>query len=180
MSDETHNSPPPVRGRSDRKAVREGGLLTAKHRPVSPIRRAQAKSLRGEMTEAEKALWYSLRGHRFSGIGFCRQTPIGPYIADFVSHQLRLMIEVDGGQHSENKKDLRRDRWLKSKGYRVLRLWNSEVLKNRDGVLQTIADAIEGSRPPSRQSRRKSAIGDLPLKGGGETNDNTSRQGGGS
>jgi very-short-patch-repair endonuclease len=120
------------------------------------------------MTEAEKRLWYWLRAHRFQGIGFRRQTPIGQYIVDFVSHAYRIVIEIDGGQHSENKYDASRDQWLCSKGYRVLRFWNSDILKNRDAVLQSIADAISRVQPPSRRSRTQSAIGDLPLKGGGE------------
>jgi very-short-patch-repair endonuclease len=120
------------------------------------------------MTEAEKRLWYWLRAHRFQGLGFRRQTPIGPYIVDFVSHKNRLVIEIDGGQHSWSKQDRQRDQWLNSKGYRVLRFWNSDVLKNRDGVLEQIAGAVSCAGPPSRQSRTGSAIGDLPLKGGGE------------
>jgi very-short-patch-repair endonuclease len=120
------------------------------------------------MTEAEKRLWYLLRAHRFDGIAFRRQTPIGPFIVDFVCHELRLVIEVDGGQHNENERDNRRDQWLRAKGYRVLRCWNSDVLTNRDGVLELILDAISRNRPPSRQSRTSSASGDLPLKGGGE------------
>jgi very-short-patch-repair endonuclease len=175
-----NNSPPPtraalararvqaLRGRSDREAVREGGARAANHRPVPAIRRARARSLRSEMTEAEKRLWYWLRAHRFRGVAFRRQTPIGQYIVDFVSHERRLIIEIDGGQHNENKADALRDQWLRSKGYRVLRFWNSEILKNRDGVLERISDAICRARPPSRRSRTLSAIGDLPLKGGGQ------------
>jgi very-short-patch-repair endonuclease len=120
------------------------------------------------MTEAEKRLWYWLRAHRFQDVAFRRQTPIGQFIVDFVSHECRLIIEIDGGQHNENKADASRDQWLYSKGYRVLRFWNSDILKNRDAVLERIADGISLARPPSRQSRTPSAIGDLPLKGGGE------------
>jgi very-short-patch-repair endonuclease len=120
------------------------------------------------MTESEKRLWHLLRAHRFKGVGFRRQTPIGPFIVDFVSHQVSLIIEIDGGQHSESKRDAHRDRWLRSKGYRVLRFWNNDVLKNRDGVLELFANEISRARPPSRQSLTTSAIVDLPLKGGGE------------
>jgi very-short-patch-repair endonuclease len=120
------------------------------------------------MTEAEKRLWYWLRAHRFQGVAFRRQTPLGQFIVDFVSHECRLIIEIDGGQHNENKADALRDQWLYSKGYRVLRFWNSDILKNRDAVLERIADAVSLARPPSRHSRTKSANGDLPLKGGGE------------
>ena len=168
MSGDANASPPPLRGRSDREAVREGGQQATRHRPVPDQRRARAKSLRHDMTDAERRLWYWLRAHRFYGTSFRRQTPIGPFIVDFVSHAPRLVIELDGGQHSENRRDVGRDAWLAANGYRVLRFWNSDVLKNRDGVLEIIADAIFCARPPSRRSRMKSAIGDLPLRGGGE------------
>ncbi|HEV2626342.1 MAG TPA: endonuclease domain-containing protein [Xanthobacteraceae bacterium] len=128
------------------------------------ISRIRAKSLRHNMMESERRLWYWLRAHRFNSIAFRRQTPIGPYIVDFVSHELRLVIEIDGGQHDGRASDARRDEWLKSKSYRVLRFWNSEVLKNRDGVLARIADAISAS-PPSRRSRTMLATDDLPLRG---------------
>ena len=157
-----NNSPPPLRGRSDRAAVREGGHLAAHHRLVPMMRRTRARSLRSGMTEAEKRMWYWLRGHRFRGVAFRRQTPIGPFIVDFVSHHHRLVIELDGGQHNEREDDARRDVWLNSKGYRVLRFWNSEVLKNRDGVLQRIADAVSTAGPPSRQSRRRSRTRPMP------------------
>ncbi len=161
-------SPPPLRGRSDREAVREGGEQAAHHRLVPNIRRARAKLLRRNMTEAEKRLWYWLRAHRFGGFAFRRQTPIGPFIVDFVSHKCRLVIELDGGEHSESKRDESRDRWLRARGYCVLRFWNSDVLNNQDAVLQIIADAVVGNGPPSRRSRIGSAIGDLPRKGRGE------------
>jgi len=170
MSRSANSSPPPLRGRSDREAVREGGQQPVHHRSMPDIRRARAKALRRDMTEAEKRLWYWLRAHRFQGVAFRRQTPIGPFIVDFVSHECRLVIELDGGQHSGSKQDVRRDRWLRSKGYRVLRFWNSDLLKNRDGVLHAIFEAVAAKGPPSRRSRAAPAIDDLPLKGGGEQN----------
>lgn len=94
------------------------------------------------MTTAEKRLWYLLRGNRFEGLAFKRQTPVGPFIVDFISHERRLIIEVDGGQHSGNKNDDRRSRWLQSKGYRVLRFWNVDVLANQNAVLEIISEAI--------------------------------------
>jgi very-short-patch-repair endonuclease len=127
---------------------------------VSLLHRARAKSLRHEMTEAETRLWPTLRGHRLSRLSFCRQTPIGPFIVDFVCHERRLVIELDGGQHAESPRDAERDRWLASKGYRVLRFWNSDVLRNREGVLQTIMDAAHEVTPlpnPSPQGGRESA-----------------------
>jgi very-short-patch-repair endonuclease len=130
------------------------------HRPVSKLHRGRAKALRREMTNAERFLWFMLRGHRLAGSSFRRQVPIGPFIVDFVSQQHRLIIEIDGGQHAvDPARDQQRDEWLRSKGYRVLRFWNTEVLRNRPGVLQTIVEAVQLKLPPSLS---------LPLKGGGD------------
>src|SRR3979411_1438362 len=100
--------------------------------------RSHAKALRANMTEAERRLWYFLRSHRFAGMKFKRQALITRYVVDFVSFQRRLVVEVDGGQHAESEDDLRRTRWLKSQGFRILRFWNNEVLSNSGGVLDTI------------------------------------------
>jgi very-short-patch-repair endonuclease len=99
------------------------------------------------MTDAEMRLWQALRAHRLMGLSFRRQTPIGRFIVDFVCHDRWLVIELDGGQHAESAKDLERDHWLKSKGYRVLRFWNSDVLKNPTGVLESILGAISEITP---------------------------------
>jgi very-short-patch-repair endonuclease len=99
------------------------------------------------MTDAERRLWSALRGHRLDGLSFRRQTPIGRVIVDFVCHERRLVIEVDGGQHAENARDIERDRWLASKGYRVLRFWNNDVLRNRSGVLEMIVTAAAEHTP---------------------------------
>jgi very-short-patch-repair endonuclease len=117
------------------------------HRPVPELNRLRAKSMRTEMTDAERTLWIQLRAHRLDGLRFRRQTPIGQYIVDFVCHERRLVVELDGGQHAESTHDVRRDRWLESKGYRVLRFWNSDVFKNREGVLETIVSAARGATP---------------------------------
>ena len=81
-----------------------------------------------------------MKGKNLEGIKFRRQEPIGDYIVDFVAFEKRLVIEVDGGQHAEEEKDndIRRDEWLGSQGFRVLRFWNNEVLQNLEGVLETI------------------------------------------
>ena len=142
------------------KANREGGMTDAAHRPVSKLHRGRAKALRRDMTNAERFLWFMLRGHRFVGLSFRRQVPIGPFIVDFVCQQQRLIVEIDGGQHAAGPtRDQQRDEWLRSKGYRVLRFWNMEVLRNRPGVLQTIVEAVHLKLPPSLS---------LPLKGGGD------------
>ena len=92
MTSNELSSPPPLRGRSDREAVREGGPKPKAHRPVSAISRGRAKSLRSDMTDAEIRLWSALRAHRLGGLSFRRQTPIGRFIVDFVCHERRLII----------------------------------------------------------------------------------------
>src|ERR1700759_3716216 len=104
--------------------------------------RGQAKALRTNMTDAERKLWYLLRAHRFEGMKIKRQAPIGPYIVDFVSFDRRIIFEVDGGQHADSEADQRRTRWLEGEGFRVLRFSNNEVLKNTNGVLETILSVL--------------------------------------
>jgi very-short-patch-repair endonuclease len=101
------------------------------------------RKLRGQQTDAERKLWYELRDRRLSGFKFVRQEGIGPFIVDFVCRDKKLIVEVDGGQHAESAADVQRDTYLSSEGYRVLRFWNNDVLTNREGVLQTILDALE-------------------------------------
>lgn len=74
------------------------------------------------------------------GLKFRRQQPIGNYVIDFICLEKSLVIEVDGGQHADNKKDKGRDAWLKSEGFKVLRFWNNEVLTNMKGVLEVIRE----------------------------------------
>lgn len=98
-----------------------------------------ARSLRKRPTEAEKLLWRYLSGKQLQGLKFRRQEPIGDYIVDFVCFSKRLIIEVDGGQHAiEREKDITRDEWLLSQGFKVLRFWNNEVLRNLEGVSDVI------------------------------------------
>ena len=103
--------------------------------------------MRREPTEAERLLWSRLRRWRHEfGIHVRRQVPVGPYIADFAILRRRLLIEVDGGQHADGADDTR-DAWLRAQGYIVLRFWNHDVLKNADGVLETILAASAGPLP---------------------------------
>ncbi len=121
-----------------------------------------AKQLRGNQTEAEHRLWYHLRGHRFLGLKFKRQKPIGPYIVDFVCMEHRVVIEVDGGQHDERQvQDQQRDEWLASQGFITLRFWNNEVLGDTNAVLQRIHVAL--SLTLSRTRERESIS--TPTKG---------------
>ncbi len=116
-------------------------------------RTKQAKRLRRSQTDAELRLWYHLRAHRFLGLKFKRQKPVGPYIADFVCLEHRLVIEVDGSQHNDHKQesDRIRDCWLKAQGLIVLRFWNDEVLRDTDAVLERIRQVVElgGPSPPT-------------------------------
>src|SRR5436190_4896001 len=126
-----------------------GGLVrlrTTPHLKRSTL--ARARTLRREMTEAERVLWNGLR-ECFRPVYFRHQVPFGPYYADFASHGARLAIEVDGGQHCEALDyDAARTKFLEGEGYRVLRFWNNEVLENLDGVLTVIAAAAPESLSP--------------------------------
>jgi len=125
----------------------------------------RARELRQNATDCERLLWSHLRAHRLSGFKFKRQQPIGPYIVDFVCFETRCIVEADGGQHAmQEEYDSRRDAWLKSQGFTVLRFWNNDILQNTDGVLATILTACrEHKDSPSPQP--------LPLRGGGARKD---------
>jgi very-short-patch-repair endonuclease len=115
---------------------------------ISQFKRNRARELRSNTTEPEQLLWRALKKVPVYGSHFRRQVPIGPYIADFACLKAQLVIELDGGQHSEPDiadKDARRTRWLKNEGYCVIRFWNSELSANLDGVLDTIYAALYGS-----------------------------------
>ncbi|MBI5436216.1 MAG: endonuclease domain-containing protein [Nitrosomonadales bacterium] len=102
---------------------------------IKATTKQNSRSLRREMTDAEKLLWRHLRMKQFEGHKFRRQHPIGKYILDFVCLEALLALEVDGGQHAEHAdSDANRTRWLEAKGFRVLRFWNNEVLDNIEGV----------------------------------------------
>lgn len=101
----------------------------------------RAKALRTRQTDAERRLWYHLRAHRFMGLKFRRQCPVGRYIVDFMCLTPKLAIELDGGQHAdETDYDDRRDRWLRAQGFTVLRFWNHDVLRDTDVVLERIRE----------------------------------------
>jgi very-short-patch-repair endonuclease len=99
------------------------------------------------MTDAEKLMWSNLRDRRFQGIKFKRQKPIAGYIVDFVALDLKLIIEIDGGQHAERMAaDAVRTRRLEESGYHVVRFWNHDVLGNLEGVLEALAQEVNISR----------------------------------
>ncbi len=100
-----------------------------------------ARKLRRDMTDAERKLWSRLRNRQLENTKFVKQSPIGPYITDFAARSLRLVIELDGGQHSAGK-DAERTRIIEAHGYRIVRFWNNEVMENLEGVLATIVNEI--------------------------------------
>ena len=102
-----------------------------------------AKHLRRNMTEVEVKLWNALRDRRFENYKFRRQVPIGKYIADFACFEKRLIVELDGSQHEESKRDETRDAWLKSQNFRILRFWNIDINQALDGCLIAILDALK-------------------------------------
>lgn len=122
---------------------------------VSQGLRGRARTLRGNLTDAERRLWGELRAHRLGGLGFRRQHPVGPYVVDFVCLPAHLVIELDGGQHytpEGEARDARRGRFIAGQGLRVLRFSNLDVLNNLSGVLETILAAALPAVPPPQPS----------------------------
>lgn len=122
----------------------------------------KARTLRRNQTDAERLLWHHLRGRRLAAYKFRRQHPIGPFIADFICIKHRLVVEIDGGQHSLNvHEDNRRTLYIESKGYKVLRFWNDQVLTNIQVVLEAILKSTEDETPsPLPSPPKKGARGD--------------------
>src|SRR5438874_10286915 len=127
----------------------------------------QARRLRQNSTIAESRLWNRLRSRLLNGQKFLRQQPLGPFIVDFVCREKRVIVEVDGGQHADDQRDIDRDKWLTEHRYRVLRFWNNDVLKNTDGVLETIAAALSAEAAPPPPRPRAPAPPPPPGEGGG-------------
>lgn len=119
----------------------------------------KARSLRQSMTKAEVILWTHLRRRALDGARFRRQHPVGPYIADFACASAKLIVEVDGATHStpaELAYDAGRTKYLESEGWSVVRVSNTDIYENMDGVWRTIAAQLA---PPPRSAR------DLPAGG---------------
>jgi very-short-patch-repair endonuclease len=122
-----------------------------KSKPRKMDRRVpRARQLRRAMTDAERKLWWHLRALLGKEFHFRRQATIGPYFVDFACHQKRIVIEVDGSQHMALAgPDAARTAFLQSRGYRVLRFWNNEVLQQTEGVLAAIHEAPREDRGSS-------------------------------
>ena len=116
-----------------------------------------ARKLRNKLTDAEQALWRHIRNRQLYGYKFRRQTPIGKYIVDFVCFEKRLIVELDGGQHEMHQdEDNRRSKGFESQGFKVIRFWNHDVLKQVEAIKEVIA--LNLITPPP----------DLPPQGGKE------------
>ena len=124
-----------------------GGPVQDKAYDRLPTERSRA--LRNNATAAERKLWGVLRNRQLEGVPFNRQVPIGPYICDFAARSVKLLVELDGGQHAlSSAYDEARSAFLIGKGYRVLRFWNNEVLGNIDGVVASIVENLSDTPSP--------------------------------
>jgi very-short-patch-repair endonuclease len=135
------SSPSPLAGEGARRAD-EGSSQVPRHRSVPPRQRSFARRLRLNSTEEERLLWSALRNRRFSEFKFRRQVPIGRYIVDFASLEARLIVELDGSQHAESRRDAIRDTWLATQNFRILRIWNNELTQAHSSVLDAIWHAL--------------------------------------
>jgi very-short-patch-repair endonuclease len=109
--------------------------------------------MRAAMTNAERTLWRALKAITLQGTHFRRQVLIGPYIADFACLAVKLIVEVDGSQHGlpdHQDDDARRTSYLEGQGFRVLRFWNVQVLRETSSVIDTIHHAIFEARDPDQ------------------------------
>ena len=117
-------------------------------RGAKATKTAAARRLRKNSTFAERKLWKYLRARSLGGFKFVRQEPIGPYIVDFACREKRLIVELDGSQHANSRRDAIRDRWLTDHRYRALRFWNNDVTGNIEGVWEIIFAAATAAAPP--------------------------------
>jgi very-short-patch-repair endonuclease len=110
----------------------------------------KARALRKRLTTQEVKLWVKLRELKTLGFHFRKQAPIGAYIVDFASLSGRIVVEIDGGQHAMPKgirSDEERDKFLQSRGFRVLRYWNSDVDRNLIGVMEDVLRHLNTPTP---------------------------------
>ena len=132
-----------------------GMLHIMPERVRRPTQRAQ--KLRNNATPAERMLWDHLSRRQLNGWKFSRQMPVGPFVCDFLSRELKLVVELDGGQHHDNRADAARTAYIEQQGFRVVRYWNNEVQENVAGVLEHLRALIGQPHPQP-----------LPHAGGGD------------
>ncbi len=143
--------PSPLEGEGARRADEGSGIQKRARKDwrtaKTPILRGFAKGMRHQPTEAESKLWTLLRNRRFAQFKFRRQLPLGDYIADFVCLSHKLIIEADGSQHVESPRDAIRDEYLRAQGFRLLRLWNNDILARPTLVSDAIWAALHEDKP---------------------------------
>jgi nicotinate-nucleotide--dimethylbenzimidazole phosphoribosyltransferase len=150
-------------------SIREGGLRPAQTRSLPAEILTHARELRKNQTDAEQLLWAVLRAKRFMDLKFRRQHTVKPYIVDFYCDSLKLVIELDGGQHAEQQAyDQARTAFLENKGITVLRFWNNQVLAETEAVLEAIYWVVLQRQPQPLPS----PPAPLPLAGEGRKPDN--------
>ncbi len=125
---------------------------------------SRARELRNQASPAERALWRVLSGRKLDGFKFSRQMPVGPYFADFLCREAKLIVELDGYSHDTRiAHDLHRDAFLTTEGYQLLRFSNEDMMSNLDGVAQTIGLALaESGPPPTPPTSGRGEVSDLP------------------
>ena len=142
--------PPEREGSTRQRRAGEGMSASKTDKAYDPLPTHRSRELRNNATPAERKLWNALCNRKLVGVRFNRQVVIKPYICDLVARSQKLVIELDGGQHGEAiTYDTVRTAFLKTKGYRVLRFWNNDVMRNIDGVVRKIEEALH-LPPPAR------------------------------
>lgn len=134
---------------------------------------SRARELRWKMTDAERVLWSMLRRKQLDRFRFRRQAPIGPYFADFLCLEARLIVEVDGAHHFQEEnlwRDYSRAKWLESEGFRVIRFTNDEVFRSSADVAQEIRrvllECVATPLPAANRTRKCVPCVHLPPQGG--------------
>ena len=147
MKEERQPAPPPASGRGP-----GGGPA----RPFRSRNTTRAKSLRNEASPPERLLWRHLRNRQLAGHKFSRQIPIGPYFADFLCREAKLIVELDGYTHDNSTDyDARRDAYCRAQGYSILRFTNADVLTNLEGVMSHIAATLAHLPTPNPSRLRE-------------------------
>jgi very-short-patch-repair endonuclease len=113
------------------------------------MERSRAQQLRKSPTDAARRLWQHLRLRQLGGHKFRRQHPLGQYLVDFICLEIRLIIEIDGGQHNaQDDYDAERSAWIENQGFCVLRFWNDQVFREIEAVKEVIWRALAQCPPP--------------------------------
>jgi very-short-patch-repair endonuclease len=124
-----------------------------------------AKRMHREPTPAEARFWHYAKNRGIGGMNFRRQVPVESYIADFLCAEERFIVEIDGGQHGEDR-DGERDARLKALGFEVMRFWNSDVLKDMGAVVDTILKRLDSRGAPPHPALSPTCVGERNDQGG--------------